>query len=68
MNRAVEPRVMRAIDELVANGDAGRGGLEVGRLLVQCQRCEHFTGAGCRRRADWLHLLTNGRRWCRRWK
>ena len=63
----VAPAVLNAIAEVQANGLATREWIETGRLLALCQGCEHFTGDGCRRRSDFLGLLTTQGRWCGEW-
>jgi hypothetical protein len=59
--------VLNGIAELQTNGLATREWITTGRLLALCQRCERFTGDGCREEADFLELLTTRERWCERW-
>lgn len=63
----VDPAILNGIAELQTNGLATREWILTGRLLALCQRCEQFTGDGCRKRADFLGLLTTQARWCGAW-
>ena len=63
----VAPAILNAIAELQTNGLATREWIMTGRLLALCQGCEHFTGDGCRRRSDFLGLLTMQSRRCGAW-
>jgi len=45
--RAMEDRLLHAVEEMVSNGLATRSWEEIGRCLVVCQRCEHWRGDYC---------------------